>query len=231
MSIQSLEGPAGPPPRTNGTPSGYRNIRVLTPNSLHFRLVAYAGSVHVFTERIHPKGSPPGHPDRPRHGPAGPGGHPGDGTRPTARPQDLIEGPGAALGRGAAQTAEEPSPGHRPGQGPQKSPGLAARPGAAPSPGALGRFASRPCREDRPALSGTAARPLSQDPSGPSLGASRCQALASKADGPGRRWPRSTPTNPDHSCPIAPTRKIPFQLVLVSKHDPRLGYRPANSWQ
>ena len=35
--------PAGPPPRTNGTPHGYRNIRVLTPTPLHYRLVAYSG--------------------------------------------------------------------------------------------------------------------------------------------------------------------------------------------
>ena len=35
--------PAGPPPRTNGTPHGYRNIRVLAPTPLHYRLVAYAG--------------------------------------------------------------------------------------------------------------------------------------------------------------------------------------------
>jgi hypothetical protein len=36
-----------PPPRTHGTPSGYRNIRVLVPIFLHFRLSSYAALSHT----------------------------------------------------------------------------------------------------------------------------------------------------------------------------------------
>jgi hypothetical protein len=35
------------PPRTNGTPSGYRNIRVLVHRDLHYRLLAYASQSHL----------------------------------------------------------------------------------------------------------------------------------------------------------------------------------------
>jgi hypothetical protein len=34
--------PAKSPPRSHGTPDGYRNIRVLTSKSLHYRISAYA---------------------------------------------------------------------------------------------------------------------------------------------------------------------------------------------
>lgn len=39
--------PTKSPPRTHGTPSGYRNIRVLVTTSLHYRLAGYAGMSHT----------------------------------------------------------------------------------------------------------------------------------------------------------------------------------------
>jgi hypothetical protein len=152
MSIRSLESPGGPPPRTNGTPSGYRNIRVLTPNPLHFRLVAYAGlsmcSLNEFILKVLHLATPidpaTGFPFPAEARETAPGQRPG---------LDLIEGPGAAPGRGAAQSAKEPVPCHRPGHGPQDSPGLAARPGAAPPPEALA--GSRLDRAVSPVLSGS----------------------------------------------------------------------------
>jgi hypothetical protein len=36
-----------PPPRTHGTPSGYKNIRVLVPTNLHYRLAGYAALSHA----------------------------------------------------------------------------------------------------------------------------------------------------------------------------------------
>ena len=139
MSIhfgRTVEGPPGPPPRTNGTPSGYRNIRVLTPNSLHFRLMAYAGLSMCFLNEFILKVLHLATPIDPATGLPVPAGtlESAPGQRPGL---DLIEGPGAAPGRGAGQAAEEPAPGQRPGHGPQDSPGLAARPGASPSPEAL----------------------------------------------------------------------------------------------
>jgi len=45
MSLENLNQqvlPAKTLPRTHGTPDGYRNVRVLTPKSLHYRISAYA---------------------------------------------------------------------------------------------------------------------------------------------------------------------------------------------
>ena len=152
MSIQSIDSPGGPPPRTNGTPSGYRNIRVLTPNSLHFRLVAYSAlsfcSLNEYILKVLTLATP----IDPATGLPIP-----SATRETAPAQrpglDLIEGPGAAFGRGAALTTEEPVPGHRPGHDSPNGPGLAARPGASPSPEALA--GSRLDRAVSPVLSGS----------------------------------------------------------------------------
>jgi hypothetical protein len=147
----SAASPVVPPPRTNGTPSGYRNIRVLTTCALHFRLVAYAGlsacSLNEFILKVLHLATPidlatglpvsaatletaPGH--RPRQDPQG--------------------DPGDALGLGAAQSAKESAPGHLPGHGSLDIPGLAARPGASPSPGAS--VGSRLDQVVDPALSG-----------------------------------------------------------------------------
>ena len=151
MSIpvaRSIGGPAGPPPRTNGTPSGYRNIRVLTPNSLHFRLVAYSAlsfcSLNEYILKVLHLATPidpaTGLPVPTSTLETAPGQQPG---------LDLIEGPG----RGAAQTAEETAPGNRSGPEPLDGPGLAARPGASPPPEALA--GSRPHQVVDPALSGS----------------------------------------------------------------------------
>ncbi len=138
MSIpvaRSIGGPEGPPPRTNGTPSGYRNIRVLTPCTLHFRLVAYAGlsmcTLNEFVLKVLNRATP--------LDPVS--GFPLPQPRPEMSPghrfgQDPQGDPGAALGLGAAQTATEPAPGHRPGRDQLDGLGHAAGPGASPSPGA-----------------------------------------------------------------------------------------------
>ncbi len=39
--------PTRSPPRTHGTPSGYRNIRVLVPICLHYRMAGYAALSHA----------------------------------------------------------------------------------------------------------------------------------------------------------------------------------------
>ncbi len=139
MSIpvaRSSAAPEGPPPRTNGTPSGYRNIRVLTPNSLHFRLVVYAGlslcSLNEFVLKVLDLATPI---DPATGRPVPAGTHEmAPGHRPGHDPQG---GPSLAKGTGAAQTATELAPCHRPGQGPLDGPGSAVGPGASPSPGAL----------------------------------------------------------------------------------------------
>ena len=170
MSIhlaRSVEGPAGPPPRTNGTPSGYRNIRVLTPNALHFRLVAYAGlsmcSLNEFILKILRLATP----IDPATGLPVPVGTLGTASchGPGCDPQD---DPGDALGRGADRTTEERAPCHRPGHGPLDGPGLAACPGTTPPPEAP--VGSSLDRAVSPVLSGSiptedpAHSPPGQDP-------------------------------------------------------------------
>ncbi len=136
MSIpvaRSIGGPEGPPPRTNGTPSGYRNIRVLTTCTLHFRLVAYAVLSMCTLNEYLLKVLTLATPIDPVSGLPVPAStlEPAPGHRPGQDPQG---DPGAGLGPGAARTAREPAPGHQPGHGPLDSPGLGAGHGAPPSP-------------------------------------------------------------------------------------------------
>lgn len=149
---RSVGCPEGPRPRTHGTPSGYRNVRVLTPCSLHFRLVAYAGlsmlSLNEFILRVLNLATPidpaTGRPVPVSTLESAPGPRPG---------HDQQGGPGAAKGPSAAQMPKEPAPCQQPASDPLDGPGPAAGPGAPPSPKALAR--SSPDETADPARSGS----------------------------------------------------------------------------
>ena len=128
--------PTRPPPRTHGTPSGYRNIRVLVPTSLHFRLAGYAALSHAsipesvsrWLTLVTPLDPITGQP-LPANNVAGARGH-GQGSDADASPGPR-PGPGASpMGKGAAPGPATATPG--PSVGPQ----VAHRPGAAHSQGA-----------------------------------------------------------------------------------------------
>jgi len=146
--VRLIGGPAGPPPRTNGTPSGYRNIRVLTSCSLHFRLVAYAGlsmcSLNEFVLKVLTLATP----IDPATGLPVPASTPE--TAPGQRPRQDPQGdPGAPPGRDAAPTAEDLAPCQRPAYAPSGVPGEAIGLGASPSPRVPDQYPSR--REPDPA--------------------------------------------------------------------------------
>ena len=151
--------PAGPPPRTNGTPSGYKNVRVLTPDPLHFRLVAYAGLSMLSLNEFVLKWLNLATPIDPATGTPSP-----LGTAPGQPPAlDLIEGPGSAHGPGAARSRGEPAPRQSPAHGPLDVPGEAVRPGAALSPKAPAR--SRPDHPATPSFPGSLPTVAPADPS------------------------------------------------------------------
>lgn len=121
------------PPRTHGTPSGYRNVRVLVPRDLHFRLSSYASQSHLsmpafvvawlnLATPLAPSPSPQGQQTAEESAP---------GHRPC---RDLQEAHGLAIGPSAAQEQQEPAPCPRPAQVPLCVTGEAKGPGAAPSP-------------------------------------------------------------------------------------------------
>lgn len=106
------------PPRTHGTPSGYRNVRVLVPRDLHFRLSSYASQSHLsmpafvvawlnLATPLAPSPIPQDHPTP-------------EGQSPGRRPgQDLPGGHSNPAGPAAAQQQGEPAFGHRIARGPQ----------------------------------------------------------------------------------------------------------------
>ena len=110
---RSAGSPAGPPPRTNGTPSGFKNVRVLTPDPLHFRLVAYAGLSMLSLNEFVLKWLNLATPIDPATGMPAPAGSPQTAPGP---PQAPISPGGrcAPAGQGAAQAAKGPSPGPSP---------------------------------------------------------------------------------------------------------------------
>src|SRR3954452_19391625 len=101
------------PPRTHGTPSGYRNVRVLVTQDLHFRLLSYSSQSHLSLPAfvvawlhratpLEPPSNQPGHQKA---------NEPAPGHRPA---NDLQRAHSLARGHVAAQEPQEPSPGHRP---------------------------------------------------------------------------------------------------------------------
>lgn len=149
---RSVGCPEGPPPRTHGTPSGYRNIRVLTSNFLHFRLVAYSALSMCSLNEFILKWLNLATPIDPATGRPVPVStlESAPGPRPGHDPQG---GSGTAKGPSAAQMPKEPAPDQRPAIDPMDGPGPAAGPGAAPSPKALAR--SSPDRTSSPTLPGS----------------------------------------------------------------------------
>lgn len=133
MSIQPLGSTGGPPPRTHGTPSGYRNVRVLAPCPLHFRLVAYAGlsmcSLNEFILKVLHLATP----IDPATGLPVPAGtpEPAPGQRPIPETRG---GPGLARISDTDQEQGEPALRQRPSGDLPDVPGPAAGPGAAPLP-------------------------------------------------------------------------------------------------
>src|SRR5262245_58527018 len=61
------------PSRSHGTPPGYRNVRVIVPQDLHWKLMGYASQSHMtlpefvvsWLERVTPLTSPAGPPGQP----------------------------------------------------------------------------------------------------------------------------------------------------------------------
>lgn len=141
------------PPRTKGTPSGYRNVRVLVPRDLHFRLLAYASQSHLsmpafvaawldMATPLEPPANPSGCPQVNK---------PAPGHRPARGKQNE---PGLAGGPGAAHGQQTPSPGHRPAANvPLDVPRVAVGTCAAPSSAATATSAVSLNREA--ALSGS----------------------------------------------------------------------------
>ena len=125
------------PPRTNGTPSGYRNVRVLVHQDLHFQLSAFASQSHLSLPAfviawLHR--ATPLEPPCPTGQPLAK--EPAPGPRPC---RDLPEAHSLALGPGAAQEQQEPAPSHWPAHGPLDVPGEAMGPSAALLHGTLAK--------------------------------------------------------------------------------------------
>ncbi len=169
-------------PRPHVTPSGYKNVRVFVPKSLHFRLVSASAASEMSLQnfviawleratpltptpasqrqissepapRLQPGQGPQGGPDNATGpGAAQPSKEPAPGPRPCRDPEEAHS---LASGPGAAQEQQEPAPCHRPAQGPLGVPGEAVGPSAALLPEALAL--SRLDRTADPSLSGSLA--------------------------------------------------------------------------
>lgn len=140
------------PPRTHGTPSGYRNIRVLVTRDLHFRLLSHASQSHLslpafvvawlnLATPLDSTRSPQGQPTS-------------KGSAPGHRPGlDTPVGHGNTAGPGAAQPRGEPAWGQRPARAPVGLPCEADGPSAAPPSAAPAQ--SSPDRTEDLTLSGS----------------------------------------------------------------------------
>lgn len=133
--MQDDEGTHASPPRTHGTPSGYRNIRVLVTRDLHFRLLSYSSQSHLslpaFVVAWLNRATPLEASSNP------PSGSTVDEPAPGHRhANDDQRAHGPAVGPVDAQGLNEPSLGHLPARGTHDVSGNAVRPCAAPSPGA-----------------------------------------------------------------------------------------------
>lgn len=123
------------PPRTHGTPSGFKNVRVLVPQDLHFRLQAYASQSHLSLPAFVVAWlnlATPLEPPTNRTGQQK-AMEPAPGHRPA---NDHEMAPGLA---GGPVGAQEPAPDHRPANGPLDVPGDAVGQCAAPLPVASAR--------------------------------------------------------------------------------------------
>ncbi len=143
------------PPRTKGTPSGFRNVRVLVTQDLHFRLLSYASQSHLsmpafvvaWLNRATPLEPTSTVPTKGAEKESAPGQPPGQGIR---------DGQWEAVGPGSAQGEQWPD-GHRSAQGPRKVPGEGGGPGAAHRQTALA--ASGPGQTADPASSWSSPTP------------------------------------------------------------------------
>jgi hypothetical protein len=96
------------PPRTHGTPSGYRNVRVLVTQDLHFQLLSYSSQSHLSLPALVVAWLSLATPLTP----------PSSGPQGQPRP-------------------DEPTPGHRLSPTPEGDSSEAVRPGEAPLPKSL----------------------------------------------------------------------------------------------
>lgn len=125
------EGTYPSPPRTHGTPSGFRNVRVLVPQDLHFRLQAYASQSHLSLPAFVVAWLNLAAPLEPLTNSRGQqrAKEPAPGHRPA---NDHQQAPGLAGGPVSAHSPQEPAPGQGPASGPLDVPGNAVGQCAAP---------------------------------------------------------------------------------------------------
>jgi hypothetical protein len=125
--------PKRPPPRTHGTPSGYRNVRVLVTKSLHYQISAFAGMSHTSLPEFVGRWLYLATPLDPLTGQPIPANNlvgapsPGQGLEALTNPHSVPS---------ASPMGKEAAPGPTSNPGPSIGPQAADRPGAAHPPGA-----------------------------------------------------------------------------------------------